>query len=244
MRSPTGDELLAVWERGLAENAVERGLRLLALVHPGMTAEALADLSLGTRDGMLLDLRELLFGGKIVGLAECPSCGETLETEVATGDLRAAPADVPLAVSRSSYELRLRLLDSRDQIAAESAGPSESGRVLLERCVISASFAGEPTPAARLPAEVVEAAEDRIAELDPQADLRFALSCPACGHRWQAGFDILSFLWTELGLWAAGTLRDIHRLAAAYGWSERDILALSPIRRRHYLEMVEAWPAS
>ena len=30
---------------------------------------------------------------------------------------------------------------------------------------------------------------------------------------------------------------DVHRLAAAYGWSERDILALGPQRRAAYLEL-------
>jgi len=40
---------------------------LLELVHPDMSADAIADLSIGARDGMLLDLRELLFGRTIVG---------------------------------------------------------------------------------------------------------------------------------------------------------------------------------
>jgi uncharacterized protein (UPF0212 family) len=244
MRTPGIDELLAVWERGLGENSVARGLALLELVHPGTSADALADLSIGRRDRMLLDLRELLFGRTMVGLIECPACGHTLETEVATGDVRAIPIDEPLAVSRSNYDLSLHLLNSRDQVAAEKAGPEERGRVLLERCVASASFAGEPTPVGRLPAEIIEAAEDHIARLDPQADVQLALSCPACGHLWESAFDILSFLWIELGQWAARTLRDVHLLAAAYGWSERDILALSPVRRRHYIGMLDAWPAS
>jgi hypothetical protein len=33
---------------------------------------------------------------------------------------------------------------------------------------------------------------------------------------------------------------DVHALASAYGWSEREILALSDTRRRLYLEMVSA----
>lgn len=244
MRTPGSDELLAVWERGLGENSVARGLALLELAHPDMTADAMAGLSIGVRDGMLLDLRELLFGRTIVGLMECPACGDTLETEVVTGDLRTTPLHELPQVSRSSYVLSLHLLDSRDQVAAESARPEERGRLLLERCITSASLAGKPTPVAQLPAEVIEAVEDRLVQLDPQADVQLGLSCPACGHQWQADFDILSFLWTELGEWAARTLRDVHQLAAAYGWSEHDILALSPTRRRHYLGMLEAWPAS
>lgn len=244
MRSPGSDELLRVWERGLGENSVARGLTLLELFHPDMSADALADLSIGVRDAMLLDLREVLFGRRLIGLIECPACGDTLETEVATSDLRALPTDEPPEVSWSNYDLHLHLLNSRDQLSAERARPDERNRFLLERCIASAHFAGEPTPVAELPAEVIEAAEDRIAQLDPQADVQLVLSCPACGHQWQSAFDILSFLWAELGEWAVRMLRDVHVLAAAYGWSERDILALSPVRRAHYIGMLEAWPAS
>ena len=34
-----------------------------------------------------------------------------------------------------------------------------------------------------------------------------------------------------------GTLRDVHGLAAAYGWREEDVLRLSPTRRQIYLEL-------
>jgi hypothetical protein len=244
MRSPGSDELLALWERGLGETSVARGLALLGLVRPDLDADAAADLSIGARDGLLLDLRELLFGGMIQGLVECPACGDTLETEMLTGALRAVPADTALELSRAGYRLSLRLLTSRDQIAAERARPEERAALLLARCVTAASRSGAPMPVPQLPDEVVAAVEDRIAALDPQADIRLDLSCPGCGHCWDAAFDILSFLWTELGEWAARTLRDVHRLALAYGWSERDILALSPTRRRHYLGMLDAWPAS
>jgi uncharacterized protein (UPF0212 family) len=244
VRTPGSDELLAVWERWLGEHSVARGLALLELVRPDMSADAIAELSIGVRDGLLLDLREVLFGRTVVGLIECPVCGDTLETEVATGDLRAFPLALPAAIGLSDYDLHLHLLDSRDQMAAELAMPEERVRLLLECCIISASHAGNATPIQLLPPEVIAAVEDRVSELDPQADVQLGVSCPACSHRWYAAFDILSFLWSELGEWAVRTLRDVHQLAAAYGWSERDILALSPIRRRHYLEMVEAWPAS
>jgi hypothetical protein len=38
---------------------------------------------------------------------------------------------------------------------------------------------------------------------------------------------------------AACLLRDVHRLALAYHWSERDILGLSLRRRRSYLLLLE-----
>src|ERR1700754_662401 len=103
MRSPGSDELLALWERGLGESSIARGLALVELVRPDLDAEAAAGLSIGMRDGLLLDLRELLFGRRIQGLVECPSCGDTLETEMTTGTLRATPASEPLEISQSDY---------------------------------------------------------------------------------------------------------------------------------------------
>jgi hypothetical protein len=50
--------------------------------------------------------------------------------------------------------------------------------------------------------------------------------------------DIASYLWSEIHAWAGRMLRDVHALAAAYGWREADILAMSPWRRQAYLEMI------
>ena len=80
--------------------------------------------------------------------------------------------------------------------------------------------------------------ESRMAQADPQANIQLALGCPACGHSWLALFDIVGFFWREIDTWARRVLRDIHTLALAYGWSEAEILALSPWRRQFYLEMV------
>ena len=64
--------------------------------------------------------------------------------------------------------------------------------------------------------------------------------CPACRHRWQAVFDILTFFWTEIRREARRLLEHVHVLARAYGWREGEILALSERRRQAYLEMVGA----
>jgi hypothetical protein len=53
-------------------------------------------------------------------------------------------------------------------------------------------------------------------------------------------FDIASYFWDEINAWANRILREVHILASRYGWSERDILALSPWRRQFYLDMVNA----
>jgi hypothetical protein len=91
-----------------------------------------------------------------------------------------------------------------------------------------------------LPQDVVDAVTDRMAEGDPLADIQVAVSCPICNHIWRAALDIVSFLWSEIDNLAARLLRDVHTLASAYGWREKDILALSPGRRQFYLAAVSA----
>ncbi|KAF4406240.1 hypothetical protein [Streptomyces lycii] len=122
-----------------------------------------------------------------------------------------------------------------------AAGPAlEARRLLLARCVVAASRAGRALPAGRLP-ELPESVQRRIAEAaeeaDPAAAVTLNVACPECGEATKAELDIASYLWTELDSWARDLLLDVHLLAGAYGWSEREILALSPLRRRYYLEL-------
>ena len=96
-----------------------------------------------------------------------------------------------------------------------------------------------PTPSALPPASAwLEEGARRLELADPQAHIEMAMRCPECALDWTAPFDVVSFLWQELDTWAARTLREVHVLASAYGWSEHDILEISPMRRRRYLELV------
>ncbi|MGP3950458.1 T4 family baseplate hub assembly chaperone [Streptomyces sp. 7N604] len=129
---------------------------------------------------------------------------------------------------------------------ADAAGAARvaARQALLARCTLSAVRAGEPVPADRLselPALLPEAVQLRLAEAagraDPAAELTLNVACPECGEATPAELDIASYLWTELDAWARDLLLDVHLLATAYGWSEPEILALSPLRRRYYLEL-------
>jgi hypothetical protein len=53
-------------------------------------------------------------------------------------------------------------------------------------------------------------------------------------------FDVVSYFWGEIEDWAMRLFRDVHSLAAAYGWSEREIIGMSARRRRLYLELANA----
>jgi hypothetical protein len=86
--------------------------------------------------------------------------------------------------------------------------------------------------------QVITHIATQMVEIDPQAEILFALSCPACQHEWQILFDIVSFLWTELSAQAKRLLLEVHELARHYSWHETDILAMSPMRRNLYLELI------
>ena len=136
MPAPTAAELLGAWERSAPLGPVEREDTLLRLAEPGLEP---AELAVGERDARLLELRELLFGTELDGIAECPRCGEPVEFALETGDLLAGRPEhgvVDLVVSGRT--LRARLPTGAD--LAEAAvgrrsrrGPCASARALPGR---------------------------------------------------------------------------------------------------------------
>ena len=240
MLSLSANELLDVWDQGQGRPQTERALLLLEAVCREADWGEISRWSIGRRDGLLLTLREHLFGIPIQSVMACPLCGERLELDFTTTDIRAAALEAPLlSVSLDGYEAAIRLLDTSDLWAAGAAGDVAAiARRLLRSCVVRAEYEAEAVDSEDLPDTVVAEINRRLAEADPQADTQIALTCPACGHAWTALLDIGAFLWAEVETWAARTLHGVHRLAAAYGWREADILALSPRRRQFYLDLV------
>jgi hypothetical protein len=242
MQPLSASELLRVWEEGQGEPPYRQALLLLAAACPGESPEAILSLSIGSRDSRLLTLREWTFGPELTSLTACPVCGERLEFSLNVSDIRVSAPDTRspgLHLALDDYSLDFRLPNTGDLIEAGRISEIEQiQRVLIERCVRDARRKDEPMTAERLPPQIVEALASRMAEADPQADTRLALSCPVCGHRWQALFDIVSFFWGEIQAWVLRILREVHLLASAYGWHEADILAMSTMRRRIYLGMV------
>ncbi len=242
MRPLSAPEFVRAWEGGQARPLAERALLLLAYACPEESWEELAALPIGYRDARLLTLREWALGTQLNCLAHCPACTEPLDLSFSVDDVRAeavAPPAADLTLQVEGYDVAFRLPDSTDLATLGETGDEDAARrCLLERCLLSARRNGKKRPVNRLPAAVLDAVVARMAETDPQADVHTVLTCPACTHTWQASFDIVSFFWAEIEDWAHRTLRDVHRLASAYGWGETEILALSPQRRRFYLEMV------
>jgi hypothetical protein len=248
MRAVSARAILTGWERGARRCPQERALVLLASAFPGTARGELAALPIGRRDELLLSVRARTFGDGLAGVVECPGCRERFDltlstTEILDGRLARSEALPPAHVTTlevAGFVVRLRLLDGRDLDAAAGAGtePEDVVRHLLRRCVLGAERDGQPVDPGDLPGEVVERVDAWLTEQDPLSDLSLALRCAACGHTWTAVLDVGAFFWVEVAAKAQRLLHEVHTLASAYGWSEADILKLSPARRQAYLELV------
>ena len=173
----------------------------------------------------------------------CPACGERMEFTLDAGELatqlepvaRAEPAEW----TEDGRRYRLRPVTTEDLLATLAApDPDAAQALLLDRCVEQIQdhdLERLVVPAAR--SGYPRGAVDRFGELHADAELRCAIECPACSTRHVHDFDIARFLWREVPAAARRLLAEMHALAAAYGWSQQDILRLSPLRRAAYLQL-------
>jgi hypothetical protein len=225
------DGLLELWEigQGLAPAA-----RAAILVAFATGAESGADLPVGAGQARLFAFRRALFGSAIGGRADCPHCAASLEIAMRVEDFldrQDGPDGAVHSFDKDGVAIRFRLPTLGDLAALDGdASVEANAEALLDRCIVTADGPVSPELAAGVVA--------RMAELDPLGDIDLDLACGVCGTEFRIGFDIGHFLWREIESWAVGTLSDVHRLASAYGWREADILAVTPIRRRAYLDLI------
>jgi len=245
MKNLSAKEMLIVWEHGLNQPMLQRSLLMLLAAYPETSPDEALELSIGSRDIYLLQLRERLFGSHLINTAKCSQCTERVEWENEVADfcnpeLTVNLSSKNLSLDRGDYHLCFRLPNSNDivEILRFDQKKTTESDLLLRRCVITAEKAGTSIETNQLPGHVIDALEKRIDELDPLSQIRIDLTCPECSHQWHVVFDIVSFLWTEINNWAERMLLTIHKLASGYGWSEQEILNLSPVRRQLYLGML------
>lgn len=236
MRVPSESDMLALWEYGLSRHPIDRALLFCAWARPELPPSRLPELPLGALNEALLRLREACFGPRIDAHVDCERCGERLELSLDTGQLLTPAREGDARAELDVAGFRFRAPCSRDLASISQDRDTEAAALkLLEHC--RADRADSPlTEDAGLLAEI----EAGLEALDPLADIGLALACEDCGHRWVAGLDIGALLWDEIEACARALFAEVHSLAKAYGWTEPEILALSPRRRAAYLDMVGA----
>lgn len=215
-------------------HAIDQALLVLSRAFPETDRDALMRLSLGQRDRMLLAVRQDNFGDWLNAHSACSGCCERVEFSLSCSALladtsAAEPPAQKLTLDGAAFELRspnsFDLAEAACHLSAEAVE-----EVLLARCV-----SHEDSVALTPPRRAAIAAA--LSALDPAAEVMLDLSCPACGHQWQALLDIHQVLWIEIAARARRLLQEVDVLARVYHWNEGEILSLSENRRAVYLEM-------
>lgn len=245
MAVPHAETLLQVWENGCGEHPIRLALALLQATWPRPEADGWSGVPIGHRDARLLELHRILFGAELATTTRCPRCQQRLDIAFRVEDIGLPPpAPLPeptsFRLSVHGYELEYRLPTSEDLlVATDLAGDAEAVAArLLDRCVLAAGRQGISITAADLPEPVVASLAADVQAQDPGVEIRVALACEDCGYAWDISFDPVLQVAAELDDWAQRLLADVHALAGAYGWAERDIVAMSPLRRQVYLDLV------
>lgn len=215
-------------------HALDRALLALSMSCPEAGPATLPDWLLGQRNQALIDLHCSLFGPVLEAWAVCPSCGEKMEFKI---NARALVKSMGAGNAEPTVFFKgqiFRLPTSRDLAAVQQDDPDSAALSIVERCITNA---GAPVQWSR---EDIEEIGEKMALADPLAEIRLSLTCPACSNETTETIEVTSFLWSEIESRAKRLLWEVHAIASAYGWSEAQVLSLSPARRALYVEMAQA----
>lgn len=217
----TASGILSAWEIGAARRPLDRALAILWAAGACRVGDA-ADLDLGERDRRLLEIRAETFGPSIPARATCPDCAAELEMDLdAQGLAETLPVPARPAAAPTDEP---RPLTSRDLAAVSMVPPEDVAETLRRRLCGRVVEGGDP-----------KALDRRIEAMARAAELTTRITCAQCGTIWSETLDVAAHVWADVETAALGLLGDVAEIASAYGWSERDILSLSPMRRRAYL---------
>lgn len=221
------------------------------------------DLDVGSCARLALRAHRAAFGPRLQGVVACGSCGVRLELEIElpdaevtapetitsrrvepshTGPERVAPdtdgpgAEPPGGTDGSSVRTGafvVRAPSLRDLAEVAGVAPADACTTLISRCVRYADGAAV-RPEKLTPEEVavVDAVAARLAGL---ATLAVRTTCTECGEHLRVAIDAGALLWEQVEGAAPLLLSQVATLAAAFGWSEHDVLAMTHARRASYL---------
>jgi len=237
MRPLHGELLLQAWERGARQNALARAVVMLAVADTERTWDEWECASLPERDAELLRLRGMTFGNELRGCVPCSHCSTRIEFQTSVAALlhrvEAMRPPNEMRWEAGRYRFSLRPAGTRDLLQA--AGATDARRDLLRACIAIDGDDCEDREEAltQCEAELTE----QFNRMHEGAETQLAVRCPDCGAVENADLDIGRFLWSEVRHAAETTMREVHELASAYGWTEGCVLEMSRARREMYLEM-------
>ncbi|HEY8613118.1 MAG TPA: hypothetical protein VIL69_17760 [Roseomonas sp.] len=195
-------------------------------------------LTLAGRIGALAGLLRRLDPAAELPLAlRCATCGEGMEAALPLTAIvemaEAAEAQPVLSLPRpEGGTLRLRRPTGEDQRLWRARAYADETEAALSIC---ASLLLDPAP---LDEADLPALGEAMAEADPLPGFHIGATCPACGAAAEAALDLEAALLAQFAQHQRALLDEVHLLASRYGWTEAEILAVPPHRRRAYLTRI------
>ena len=202
-------------------------------IRPGDAAR----LAVADRDRLLAAVQRDLFGDRVEADALCRHCARPFAvafslTAMVDGQRAPRPDVVEGPDAAGWYRLGATVfrLPTSEDLAAVSGVPADERRgALLARCIRAGSEVGRE--------DEIEAA---MAALGPVLDLDLDATCPHCATRQDVRFAIERYLLASLANERRFVVREVHRIAAAYGWSYDAIMALPRRDRQDYVRLIQA----
>ncbi|MEQ7128695.1 hypothetical protein ABN034_29725 [Actinopolymorpha sp. B11F2] len=230
--------LLVAWEDAAGAPPVARGTVLVHRAGLVDDVDTALDLPIGAVASLAARLYAEEFGAVVSGILTCHSCEQRLDVELPMDSVVAASQDESVgaesAVALSGgRRLLVRAPTTRDLVAA--GGSHDPARELLNRCVRAEDNA--PVDADGLDDAALTLVDAAAEELAGSAAVVVRTACPSCGTEVAAPLDVAALLWDRVAYAAPAILAEVAELAAAFGWAEAEVLALTPVRRRTYLEL-------
>lgn len=173
-------------------------------------------------------------GDRWVLTATCadPECGAPMDLPLSFEAFRrdADPAEVTCELPGGD-SIAITVPTGADQLAWLAAGDDDAGAIL-------GRLVAHRTGAA-VPADWLAPIESALERADPLTTLEIETACPECGAETSVPLDLEARCLALLAAEQPRLLDDIHALAIAYHWSEAEIMAIPPARRRAYLARID-----
>ena len=236
-------QAIELWERAADRTLGERAALLAQFAFPDLPRALVERTSVGRRDRAILALREETLGSQLECFVECRRCAARLEFNFDAHELLdSEPArdaeSVDYELETDGWRIRYRLPTGADvaDVAARTNGDA-ARHALLACCTLSVRTPdGTAAAFERLPDAARDELETALEARDPLAGASFSTVCAACGQASDFRFDVVPYFCTELFATAKRLLSDVDILARTYHWREADVLAMSAVRRRCYVE--------
>jgi hypothetical protein len=195
-------------------------------------------LSVTDLDGLLLRVRQMVFGDRVRADTHCPAIGCDSKVEVAfsieeyvdyyqphpIAEVESAPESGWFQMKATPIAFRLPTAADRMAIALVADPVQE----LRQRCI-------RPFD---LSVQLLQQVEEAMEAIAPSLCNPLQGICPECGAAVEVYFDPQQFTLQELRQQAVSIYEEVHLLATQYQWTEAAILRLPRHRRRQYAERV------